>query len=139
MTAATLPSKFRWVGVVYAGVVVLPAAWLALALEDGCYSEWLTSRSVVRLSVEPIVVLLLVWTTPAHDRFWSSVGLASVDGTSFLETRRGVGFWFHAAYSSLLVAAFVPWTASALHVAGALPLATDPTPVAFVVTTVALA
>ncbi len=98
-------AQLFWNRVAYAGAVVVPAAWLLLMLEYAGYGEWVTRRTVAALSVEPAVVLALVWTNDAHGLVWRDVSQATVSGVVVMEETFGPGYWLNLGYSYVLVLA----------------------------------
>src|SRR6266536_3817639 len=79
LSSATLPAKLLWTRVEYLGIVVLPAAWFAFTCQYTGHERWLTRRIIALLAVEPLVILLLIWTNQYHHLLWGSVGLALGD------------------------------------------------------------
>jgi len=99
----SLPAKLFWARVRYLGIVVVPAAWLAFALQYTGLEKWLKPRNVAVLAIEPLVTLLLVWTNEAHHLIWSDIKLETSGSLLVWSASHGVGFWIHAAYSYLLL------------------------------------
>jgi NtrC-family two-component system sensor histidine kinase KinB len=161
LDSADLSAKILFDALEFFGIVVIPAAWLALTL---CYTgreKWLSPRNLALLAVEPVIVVLLVWTNGFHGLIWGDVGL-DTSGTfiNLSETPRA-GFWVHTVYSytllligvllliqtfvraprlyrrqliSLLVGVLVPWLANALSLLDLSPFPEfDLTPFAFTV------
>ncbi len=137
---------------VFVGTVVVVLFFLLFALEFVGRSDLVTGRLIAVLSVEPAIVLFLVFSNPSLHLFWSPEGPVTM------------AFWIHTTYSyllltiatlvllraalrterlyqgqfaALIVAVFGPWMANVLYLFG--PLATDLTPVAFAISGVALA
>lgn len=158
LSSTGLQATVLWASVQYAGIVVVPAAWLVFALQYSGRDEWLNRRSLAALAVEPAFVLLATWTNAAHGLFWSSVELASLGAFTSLSTTYGPVFWVHAVYSyvllatgtwmivkvilvsehlyrsqaiGLLAAVSVPWLGNGVYLAGFVPRGMDPTIVAF--------
>ena len=159
--------KVLWGKMQYVGITIVPTAWLVFVLLYTGRDRWLTRRSQVLLSIVPVITLLLAFTNEAHGLIWSRVELVS-DGTHLWLTRTaGVGFLFYAAYGhtlvllagallfrmyayssrlyrrqvgALLVGSFAPWLAMLAHylLPGRLRYF-EPTPLAFFVTSVAVA
>ncbi len=150
-----------WVNVQYVGIVVVPAAWLVFGLSYTGRDVWLSRPVLAALTVEPIAVLVAVWTNGSHGLFRSSIGLISYGPFSALESTLGPAFWVHLVYSyvllavgtgslllfvllsdnlyrgqsvGLLTAAVIPWIGNAVYLSGAGPSGLDPTIVAFAVT-----
>jgi len=103
MASPDLPTKVFWAQVRYLGIVVVPAAWLAFALEYTGRGRWLTRRNLILLTIEPVVFLLLVWTNDIHHLVWTHVGLDTSGGFPGWHADHGPAHWLHAAYSYLLL------------------------------------
>jgi len=104
LASADVPTKILWTKVRYVGIVIVPAAWLAFALEyTGRGEKWLTRRNVTLLAIEPLVTLLLAWTNELHGLIWPSIGLERDGSLLVWSVTHGVAFWGHAAYSYLLL------------------------------------
>lgn len=162
LSAVGLPDKVLWARVEYLGIVTVPPAWLAFALQYTGRGARLDPRRLVLLSALPAATLLLVWTNEAHGLIWSAVAL---DGP-FLEVEYGPAFWIYWAYAyalillgtllmvsmlrrspdlygrqgaALLFGAFAPWLGNGLYVLGLSPLPNlDLTPLAFLLSGVAI-
>ncbi|HWQ19925.1 MAG TPA: histidine kinase N-terminal 7TM domain-containing protein, partial [Methanotrichaceae archaeon] len=94
-----------WDKMAYMGIVVVPAMWLAFALQYTGKERWLTPRGLALLFVEPLAVLLLIWTNDSHHLMWSSIqtyGMGQFNGFYFIY---GDGFWAHTIYSYVLLLA----------------------------------
>src|SRR5262245_29095621 len=167
LSSATLPAKLFWTRVEYLGIVVLPAAWFAFACHYTGHESWMDRRVTALLAIEPLLILLLIWTNEYHGLFWRTVAVAPGDPLFAWRSTRGIAYWIHAGYTyvvllsgtilligafirspevyrgqaaGLLLAAFVPWVSNGLYLAGLNPLAPlELTPFAFLVTGLVLA
>ena len=109
---STIEPMLGWDAVAFVGSVVVPTAWLLLAVDYAGYEEWITPRTVALLAVEPALTLALVWTNDVHGLIWRS---ASVDATAPIAVPAlvfGPAYWVNLAYSYLLVAAGILLIAS---------------------------
>lgn len=97
-SAKALVSKF-----VYIGIVCTVATWFLFSLAYTGRSHTVTRRTLLLLSIEPILLFLLVWTNSAHQLMWMSLGLDSSGSFPVLTAEYGMGFWIHATYSYLLL------------------------------------
>jgi PAS domain S-box-containing protein len=166
LSATGLPHKVLWAKVEYLGIVTVPLAWLAFALQYTGREAWLGPRRLVLLGVLPLGTLLLVWTNEAHGLVWSETALDTSGPFVFLDLEHGPAFWAYWAYSyvlillgtglmvstlirspglyskqsgALLFAAFAPWLGNGLYVLGLNPLPNlDLTPFAFLLSGVAI-
>jgi PAS domain S-box-containing protein len=157
-----LPAKTLWMKMSYFGIVVVPAAWLVLTLQYSGREKWLTRRSLALLAMVPIITLAMVSTNDVYHLMWKDIWLDTSFSPPVDAVTHGVGFWFQAVYSYLLillgtlallrvflqssaiyrkqvgvmlVASTVPWVANFLYI-GRVGLFSevDPTPLAFAVT-----
>ncbi len=103
LSSADLAAKLFWTQVRYLGIVIVPVAWLALALQYTHRGKWLTRRNVALLAVEPLAILMLVWTNEFHHLVWIDISLEAGGSLLVWSATHGVAFWVHAAYSYLLL------------------------------------
>jgi hypothetical protein len=67
---------------------------------------------LLALSIEPLVVLALVWFQPVL--FFAEISLEQKNGFAVLHLGRGIGFWINAVYSySVILLALIILAASA--------------------------
>jgi PAS domain-containing protein len=159
LASTELPVKVFWAKMQYLGIVSVPTAWLAFALQYTNREGWLSRRNLALLAIEPLVTLLLAWTNEHHGLIWSAVRLNSSGSFSVLDSSYGAGFWGHTAYSylvllfgtllialafvrslpmyrgqtsTLLLGALVPWVGNAVYLSSLSPFPhLDLTPLAF--------
>lgn len=159
--------QFFWVKVQYLGVVVVPAAWLAFALQYTGRDRWLTRHNLALLAIEPALTLAVVFTNQIHHLMWVQTELTPSNPVPVREVIHGPWFWIHSMYSyillgvgtfllvrmfirspslyrrqsgALLVGVLVPWVINATYLLGLSPLPNvDLTPFAFPVAGMALA
>src|SRR3954468_3614180 len=91
LSGADLPTKVFWAKVEYLGIVTVPLAWLAFALQYTGREGWLTRRNLALLSAIPLVTLLLASTNEEHGLVWASTTLES--SGPFLALDVGHGAW----------------------------------------------
>jgi PAS domain S-box-containing protein len=167
LSGSGLPTKIFWAKVEYLGIVTVPLAWLAFALQYTGREGLLTRRNLALLATVPLVTLLLTWTNEAHYLVWSSTGLDVSETFPALEVGHGTWFWVHWSYAylllllgtvmlvsmlvrslhlyrkqsaTLLLAALVPWVGNGVYVLGLGPVPNlDLTPFAFVLSGLAIA
>ena len=151
--------RLMWSRMTFFGVTVVPVAWFWFSLEYTGRDKWVTRRNIALLFVEPVIILILIWTNSYHHLFLTEVLFDSSDVILKVNMRYGPAFFVHAAYSYLLllagtfllgqaffrakglykkqlgitlVGALIPWLANILYV---FPLEAvgyfDPTPLAF--------
>jgi len=89
----------------YLGVLTIPATWLLFALD---YTERLPRdliRLIIALLVEPLLVLLALWTNDRHHAFYAFMGFSEHEGQPSYLLTYGPLFWLHTAYSYALLLA----------------------------------
>jgi PAS domain S-box-containing protein len=144
-----LGSKVFWGKLEYIGIVTVPVAWLAFALQYGQRGHLITRRSLPPLLIVPLISLLLMLTTEQHGLMWSSTFIDDSGSFRVLGVTHGAWFWVHFAYSYVLmllgtgliflafmrrahlyrwqaavlvVAALIPWMANAIYFFGLNPV-----------------
>lgn len=90
---------------VYIGIVSTVALWLIFSLVYTGRSHLLTRRNLLLLSIEPVLLLLLLWTNPWHHLIRTAVGLDNSGAFPVLMIEYNSGFWLHTIYSYLLLLA----------------------------------
>ena len=103
LASPSLSARIFWAKVTYLPIVMVPFTWLAFVLRYTGREKWLTGRNLALLAIEPLVTLVLVWTTELHGLLYSSMRLDPTG--SFLTVGFGPWFWVDMAYSYLLLAA----------------------------------
>ena len=98
--AVTLPGKLLWVNVQYAGIAVVPVAWVAFAATYTGRGGVVTRRRVALLSLPMVVLAALSWTNPGAV-VRGAVNLSTTDPV-LLEREFGPAFWLGWLYSSTL-------------------------------------
>jgi PAS domain S-box-containing protein len=159
--------KFFMLRVEFIGILIIPTAWLLFSLQYTGHGNWITPRNLIFLAIQPVAILLLVWTNEAHHLVWRSVQLETLGTFSILKTNPGGVYWFHVIYAYglifystylilqaflhspslyrrqsgiILAGAIVPWVGNILHLVNAWAfMALDVTPFAFTATGVAVA
>ncbi len=162
LASSSLETKLFWAKFEYLGIATVPLLWLVFALQYTGRDRWLSYRTLVLLALEPLLVLVLVWTNDWHGLIWQEIQLAPREPFAFLEITYGVGFWLHAAYAYLILlvttvvllqalaraqhlyrrqtfavlfGALAPWIANLLYLSRATPVPhLDLTPFAFTIT-----
>jgi PAS domain S-box-containing protein len=167
LAQVALSAQLFWVNISYLGIGLVPASWLAFALEYVGLGAWLTRRRLALLAIEPLLALALALTNDLHLLFRSQVRLLDVGTYLVLESVLGPAFWLHTVYSylltgvgtflllrnfmrmprvyrrqasALLVAVCAPWVGNIVYLSGLNPFPyLDFTPFAFSISAVALA
>jgi len=121
-----LQTKLFWVNFEAVGTVILPVAWLALALVYTGGERWLTRHTLTLLAIVPVLALALVWTN--NFLYAGEFGLDTSGPVTTVAATHGMGFWFIKTYvysflflgTLLLIRAFVSWPRLYRKQAGAL-------------------
>src|SRR5262245_45724262 len=103
LTQVELSDQLLWVNLSYPGIVLVPACWLAFALEYGGLGSWLTRRRLAMLAVVPLATMAMAWTNELHHLFRTEVHLEDAGSYSVMVVSFGPAFWAHTAYSYLLI------------------------------------
>ncbi len=98
-----LASKTFFAQVQYLGIPAASVAWFCVAVAFTGRARWLTFSLVSKLSILPIIVLMLVWTNQWHGLVWADLGIVSVYSHPILEIQHGPAFWANVAYSYALM------------------------------------
>lgn len=91
-------AKLQWIG-----VTIVPVAYALFAFQYTHRREWLAVSNIILLFVEPVVMLLVVFTNELHGFLYERASVGMVDGFAMLQTVRGPAFWIHVAYSYALL------------------------------------
>ena len=103
LTSVGKDIQLFWIKVRYIGIVIVPAAWLTFALLQTGYGKWVTQRNLILLTIEPLIILLLVWTNEWHMLYWTEVTQEQLGPFFTIHIRQGIFYWIHVAYSYLLI------------------------------------
>jgi signal transduction histidine kinase/PAS domain-containing protein len=149
LLAARIGAKLFWAQVQYAGIVVVPVAWLIFALRYGDRIHPMKPRILVFLSIIPVITAGLAWTNDYHHLMVAEATLNTSGAFTVLEVTRGPWFWVHVTYAYtlillgsilfvgkllqfsrkyraqvgiLLIGALIPWVVNILYVLGANPV-----------------
>jgi len=93
-----LAEKILWLKIMYLGVSAVPTLFLIFTLIITHHADWLTTRNLVLLGLEPLTMVLLVWfgTHLVFDNLEPGGRLTA------LAVQPGAGFWINAIYSYLI-------------------------------------
>ena len=157
-----LSAKIFWIQMSYFGITVMPVVWLIFTLLYTRREKWITLRNLAILFILPVITLVMVWTNGVFHLMWKDIWLNTSFSPPVDAVTHNWWFWIHSLYcysllllgniflldfyrksrgiyrkqaGILLLAAFVPWVANILYIAGVKPfIVIDPTPLAFAVT-----
>lgn len=159
IAGADLGTKIFWGKSQYIGIVTVPLLWIIFAYAYSTRGIRLTRRTVILLSMVPLITLVLAFTTQIHGLIWKDVRIRTVGIFSALDVTHGLWFWVYWTYSNilllvgtififrsfsrtqglfrrqnmiLLIAVLPPWLGNLLYVSGLSPIPhLDITPFAF--------
>lgn len=86
-----------WYHTAGVSTVTVVTAWALFALEYAGFEDLLGPRAYAALAVEPLVVLVLVFTNGSHGLFWSAYRFDATAAT--VAPVPGPAFWAHVAYA----------------------------------------
>jgi diguanylate cyclase (GGDEF)-like protein/PAS domain S-box-containing protein len=98
LTIVPASGSLIWFKLMYLGIVTIPPAFLAFALQYTGHGQWVNFRLIGLLAIEPLLVNLIAWTDSYHGLLfngWQGPGTGRFVG--------GAGFWIHAIYSYVLL------------------------------------
>lgn len=120
IAGANLVTKVFWGKMQYFGITIIPVAWVLFTLTYTIPSYELTRRTVILLSIIPVITLALTMTTEMHGWVWSEYDILSNGDFSVLSLVHGWWFWVYWVYAQLLVlVGTVVMVRSLLHARGA--------------------
>ena len=103
LAGADLATKVFWAKVKYIGIVGVPVAWLAFALQFTHRAAWLTRRNLILLAIIPALTLVFMWTNEAHQLMWTEFRLDTSSSFSIIDKDYGVWFWVFLIYTYSLL------------------------------------
>lgn len=103
LTSVGKDTQLLWIKIRYIGIVIVPGAWLTFALLQTGYGKWVTQRNLLLLAIEPLIILLLIWTNEWHMLYWTEVTQKQLGPFFAIHIVQGVFYWIHVAYSYLLI------------------------------------
>jgi PAS domain S-box-containing protein len=104
LASPNLSSAIVWDGIAVLGAISAPTLWLIFTLHYGGRVRWLERQSLILLTIEPLLTLLLVGTNVFHSLAGNTAQLNSRGPFSSLFVISGWWYWVNFAYSLLLLA-----------------------------------
>lgn len=80
-----------------------PTLWLVFALQYTTQGRWATPSRLLLLAIEPVLMLVLVFTTQHHHLVWTDIRLEQVGGYAVMVVGHGLAFWVHVIYTYTLM------------------------------------
>ena len=109
-----LDDKILWMKITFFGVVTVPTLFLIFTLIITHNENWLTTRNIFLLSIQPVVMMMFVWFD--NQLVFERVELKLNGGLTVLHLERGIGFWVNTYYSyAIILLAFYILGVSSLH------------------------
>ena len=103
LASTDLPTMVFWNKMQYVGSTIVPTAWAVFAVYYTGRERWLKRRSLLLLSIIPVVTLGLTFTNEAHGLIWSNNILNTDTPFSILINTHGSWYWVYMAYSYSLL------------------------------------
>ncbi|MEO8355963.1 MAG: diguanylate cyclase [Chloroflexota bacterium] len=91
--------------IIYIGVVAVPTLFLIFALSYTNHEGWFGSHLLFALAVEPIIILIMVWTNSYHNLVTQSIAAPETVNLSALEGMPGPWYEVNVAYSYMVIVA----------------------------------
>ena len=87
----------------YVGIVFSPVAWLFFSLSYTKKSFFITKKSIICLSIIPLISLSIILTNSIHHLFWKTVTFTGTENLRLVSGSANVFFWIHTIYSYILI------------------------------------
>lgn len=102
LSAPGLDGKIFWARMEYIGITFTPVAWFLFAYQF-LNQKPFNYKTLLLLSVVPLSTILIIFTNNQHNLFWTQSVLDESGPAPMLVNSLGGWFWFHSAYSYLLI------------------------------------
>jgi PAS domain S-box-containing protein len=107
VTSSDISTKLFFNKISFVGHIgIIPTTWLILSMLISGYERYVTRKTIIALSIVPLITLLLIFTNEYHNLIWTNVSLNAADPILPLNTTYGLGYWLLAvgySYAVLLV------------------------------------
>ncbi|MFQ3630116.1 histidine kinase N-terminal 7TM domain-containing protein [Roseiflexus sp.] len=104
IAATPTPVALFWARVQYLGIMTLPVAWLAFALEYASLQRWLTRRNLALILIIPALTQIAVWTNDYHGLIWPQIQVNTDGPFPILDFDHGPAFWVCNIYAHICLA-----------------------------------
>ncbi|MDW8213553.1 MAG: histidine kinase N-terminal 7TM domain-containing protein [Roseiflexaceae bacterium] len=104
IAATPMPIALFWARVQYLGIMTLPVAWLAFALEYAGLQHWLTRKNLALILVIPVLTQVAVWTNERHGLIWPQIQVNTSGLVPILDFDHGPAFWVCNIYAHFCLA-----------------------------------
>ncbi len=102
LSTAGLDGKIFWARVEYIGIAFTPVAWFLFAFQF-LNQKRFEYKPLLLLSLIPVATIFIIYTNNQHNLFWTQSVLDESGPAPMLVNSFGGWFWFHSAYSYLLI------------------------------------
>ena len=96
---APAPYPNFWLYITYVGAVLVPATSMLIAMQISGQSYWARAPFIIALSIEPLLILILLFTDPWHGLFFAGKETQNIG----MIMAAGPAFWTNIIYSYLLL------------------------------------
>ncbi|MFN8445585.1 MAG: histidine kinase N-terminal 7TM domain-containing protein [Caldilineaceae bacterium] len=103
--SVTIAAKHWWDNAEYLGIVSVPVLTFIFALQYTGHRHWITRRTLVGVSIIPLLTLGLVWSSGFHQWVRTQQFVAQTRWGEMPYATYGPWFWLHTAYSYGLILA----------------------------------
>jgi PAS domain S-box-containing protein len=94
-----LSQKIMWAQIGFPAYALGPLAWFFMTLLLTDHRRWIHRKTILFLSIIPVITIILVFTNNVHGLIWSEMQLKTVQHLSVLSAEYGPWFYVHAIYS----------------------------------------
>ncbi|MEO1291014.1 MAG: histidine kinase N-terminal 7TM domain-containing protein, partial [Chloroflexota bacterium] len=105
LAVTTLAGKAFFINLVLINVMIATASWFLFTLSYTGRDSWVTQKSVLGLTIFPVLTTIAMLTNDYHNLFWTSTSLTASDGLITHIFESGTLFYVHTAYQYALIVA----------------------------------
>ena len=105
--SASLGSAVTFHKIAFLGMDVIGVAMLAFAAAYSGRARWITTGTILAISLLPIVTQVFVWTSDYHTLIWEALELDHRGSLAVLRENPGVWWWVDTVYTYVLLAAAI--------------------------------
>jgi PAS domain S-box-containing protein len=100
LVAAKPMATLRWAQITYVFITGTSVTWLIFALHYTDHDGWLHPRTLIPLSLSPLLNFVVVITNGQHQLLWREYHFTPIGNLLAMQvTRYGPWFWIHVAYA----------------------------------------
>ncbi|MEJ2706520.1 MAG: GAF domain-containing protein [Anaerolineales bacterium] len=105
LLSAALETQIFWTKFQFIGIEAIPFAWLLLVLHETGHKRWLNSRFYALLGLEPLLMIVLIWTNNIHHLVWTNSRVIYSGAFTTLAMDFQPLMWLQIGYSYAVVGA----------------------------------